>query len=833
MLKTISLGGTWQFRESGAGQGDWRAGTVPGCVQLDLLRLGEVPDPFYRMNEIEMHRLEEKEWVYRKQFDMAEEDLESDEIDLVFEGIDTLADLYLNGTYLGRAEDMFMPYRYDVGEVLEAGANTIEVRFLSPLTTIKEIERVSPVTLMSSCESARPYIRKAQYSYGWDWGPRIAQVGLWRPVYLEVANRARVVDPFFYTEALDGPDARVRVRASIEQYEPEELEAEVSVYWNDHLQARATVPVIEVRGEPAVDVSVVVPDARLWWPNEMGEQPLYDVVIRLFADGVIRDEHTFRSGIRTIRLLQEDDAEGRSFVFVVNGTKVFAKGANWIPADSLLPRLTRDDYYAYIRLAQEAHMNMLRIWGGGIYEDPAFFDACDEMGIMVWQDFAYACAQYPDEFDWFQELARDEAEEVVKALRNHPSLVLWCGNNENNWGFDEWWHNGVPKYLGNYVYREILPQVIAQLDPSRPYWVSSPYGQEHPNSMSDGDRHSWTVWSNWQDYGGYLKDTGRFLSEFGFQAMPTWKTVLSYTDPEDRTILSPVIIDHNKMTEGTERLLRFLAGRIGLPKDLRSFVYLTQLNQAEAIKTGVEFWRRRKFMTSGALYWQINDCWPVASWSCLDYYRRKKGLYYYTKRFFAAVLPTLRQDGDEIVVEVVSDHQRELQCQVRVTAYSLGGRALGKSSFEARLLPNDVTPLRRLSLADLGIGYTSRVLPVDGHSTTLPTEKNGALMDTVVFVELQTTLPGGARCLSRNYLVFDRFRALNLQQPQIAVETHGRSITLTSSVPGFGVFVETEHDVDLSDNCLVLEPHVPCTIKCSADPGKVEVCDITMLVARI
>jgi beta-mannosidase len=833
MLKTVSLNGAWEFRELGAQQSPWKKGTVPGCVQLDLLNLGEVPDPFYRLNEIEMHRLEEKEWVYHKDFQMTEEDVESDEIDLVFEGIDTIADLYLNGTYLGRAEDMFMPYRYDVSDIVDIGDNNIEVRFHSPLTTIKEMERTSPVTLISNCETARPYIRKAQYSYGWDWGPRIAQVGLWRPVHLEVSNQARVVEPYFYTEALDGATARVRVRAAVEQYDPEELQAEISVYWNDHLQARTTTPVVETRGEPAIDVSMVIPDARLWWPNEIGEQPLYDIVIRLSAGGVISDEHTFRSGIRTVRLLQEDDVEGRSFIFVINGTKVFAKGANWIPADSLLPRLTRDDYYSYIRLAQQAHMNMLRIWGGGIYEDPAFFRACDELGIMVWQDFTYACAQYPDELDWFQELARDEAEEVVKALRNHPSLVLWCGNNENNWGFDEWWHNGVPKYLGNYVYREILPQVIADLDPSRPYWVSSPYGQGKPNSMSDGDRHSWTVWSNWQDYGGYLKDTGRFLSEFGFQAMPNWKTVLSYTAADDRTILSPVVIDHNKMTEGTERLLRFLAGRVGLPKDLQSFVYLTQFNQAEAIKTGVEFWRRRKFMTSGALYWQINDCWPVASWSCLDYYKRKKGLYYYTKRFFAPVLPTLRLDGNEILVEAVSDHLRDLNAHVRITAYKLDGQKLGERVFDARLLANGVTPLGRLSLADLEVGYSPRVLPVDASSTTLPRERNGELLDTVVFVDLQAASPDGSGCHASNYLVFERFRALNLQEPKIDVQAHEHSITLCAPVPAFGVFVETEHDVDLSDNCLILEPDTPCTITFSAEPGKVTIYDLTTLVVRV
>ena len=834
MIERISLDGQWTFEETGTG--DWKQGTVPGCVQLDLIELGEVSDPFYRLNEIEMHRLEEKEWSYRKTFTLDRAARDSDRVELVFEGIDTYADVYLNDTFLGRTENMFIAHRFEVTGILQEGENTVTVRFGSPLTTIKTLERNSPISLQAGGESARPYVRKAQYAYGWDWGPRIAQVGLWRPVYIEVIREARLCEPYFCTEKLADGRAQVRIQAAVDQYGDGPvagLSARIQISLDGAVQAQAEAAVRNLRGRLGLATSCPIDQPHLWWPNGLGEQPLYDIRIQLLREGELVDELCFRSGIRTVRLLQQEDSEGVSFVFVVNGVKVWAKGANWIPADNLLPRLRPEDYRELVALACEANMNMLRIWGGGIYEAPAFYQACDEMGIMVWQDFMYACAQYPDEFDWFQDLARAEARAVVTALRNHPSIVLWCGNNENTWGFAEWCDNGEPKYLGNTIYREILPDVCGELDPSRPYWVSSPYGRTTPNSMGNGDRHSWTVWSRWEDYAGYLSDTGRFLSEFGFQAMPAWRTVLYYTAPEDRSILSPVMVGHNKMVNGMERLVRFLVGRLGFPKDLQSFVYLTQFNQAEAIKTGVEHWRLRGYLTSGALYWQFNDCWPVASWSCVDYFKRKKGLFYYSRDFFSSVLPILRHEqdpsgGDHIVLYGVSERQEEVRAKVRMTSYDLDGTRRAEQRFPVTLAPQSVTKLASYRPAELDVGYRPRILPVDAGSTTYPQEHNGELLDTVVYVEL--IVDGVAQ---RNYLVFDRFRHLELREPAIEVQVDGQEITLRADVPAFAVFVETENEVDLDRNCLNLEPSVPCTISCSGDPGKVTVHDLYHMTAEI
>ncbi|NLV73987.1 MAG: glycoside hydrolase family 2 protein [Chloroflexi bacterium] len=827
MSRRITLDGQWEFKA--VGSDDWMPGNVPGCVQMDLIELGQLPDPYIGLNEIEMHRIEDKAWVYRKVFTLSEKDLDADSLELVFEGIDTLADVYLNDAYLGRAENMFYQQRYDIAGVALAGENMAEVRFDSPVETIRAMERNSPLDLASSAETARVYARKAQYSYGWDWGPRIAAVGLWRPVYVELNSGVRISQPYARTISIIDGTALVRVSAQIEPYVDGPFLTEVALSLDGKVIAKESVDLTALNESLYhVQVDFEVPDAALWWPNGKGAQPLYEVGIKVGDGSKVFDRTSFRTGIRTIQLIQEADTEGKSFILAINGVKTFCKGANWIPAEAMLPRLTRDDYYELIGLARDANMNMLRIWGGGIYEDPAFYEACDEMGIMVWQDFMYSCAQYPDEFDWFQDLAADEAEAVVLALRNHPSIVLWCGNNENNWGFDEWWHVGEPKYLGNYVYREILPAVCAQFDPSRPYWVSSPYGGEHPNCKSEGDTHSWMVWSNWQDYSGYLQDNGRFISEFGFQAMPNWETVLEYTTPEERRVFSPTMLSHQKMVEGMEKLVRFMVGRVGFPKDFKSFCQLTQFVQAEAIRTGVEHWRSRQFMTSGALYWQLNDCWPVASWSSVDYARRRKGLWYYTQRFFDNVLPMLRLEDGRVQLRVASDVDSPLEVSGHVTAYRLDGKQVAEVPVKGKLLANGVTTLDEWELAQLGIGYSPRVLPRDARSTTYPQQLNGELLDTVLYVELSD----GASTW-RNYLVFDRFRTLQLVAPQIKVAARGQTITLTSAVPAFGVFIETENGVTLSDNCLNLEPGVAVKVTCSAAPGKVTAASITELVSDL
>ncbi len=815
MLRKISLDGSWQFKEEG---GPWRSAQVPGCVQLDLMRHGLLPDPFYRMNEEYAYGLEEKAWVYQRNFELDE--IPPGQIDLVCEGLDTVASLYLNDHFLGQVENMFIPHRFDVTEHLRAGKNTIRVQFASAVEIGKKRKRSCSLDLKGD---ERIFLRKAQYSFGWDWGPRLVQTGIWRSIYLE-SYKARLVMPYLYMTSRNAQEATVKLEAGISGPLQEDMVVEVVIREEGDTVARVCLPVVKMRREGEIKI----PNPRLWYPNGYGEQPLYTVDLTLKSEGEALDGVSFKTGLRSVQLLRQRDEEGQSFIFLINGLKVFAKGANWIPADSFLPRLTDSDYEDYIRLAKEANMNMLRVWGGGIYEEPAFYEACDRAGIMVWQDFMYACAQYPDHLESFQGEARKEAEVVVQRLRNHPSIVLWCGNNENNWGFHSWWHVGDPKYRGNYIYKEILPQVINGLDPSRPYWISSPYGGEEPNCQGEGDRHNWDVWSSWQDYGAYLNDRGRFLSEFGFQAMPSKKTVLSYTEPGDRKIFSTVTGSHNKMHEGTERLLRFLAGRLGLPKDYQSFIYMTQLNQALAIKLGVEHWRSRKFQTSGTLYWQFNDCWPVASWSALDYYRRKKALYYHTRKFFDDLLIVLKAEEDGLQVKVVSDRLKVSQGKLRLSAYSLEGELRGEVEMEISIPLNAAHTAAVISYEQLGIGGNEKGPILSNSSNTILIKgEDQALLESIFFAQLVSGETYG------NYLTFQRLRDLPLPDPGIRHIVEGNRIILMAEKPAFGVFIETENDVDLDDNCLTLEPRRGYIVTAKGKPGEVSVLDLTKMRLNI
>lgn len=567
-------------------------------------------------------------------------------------------------------------------------------------------------------------------------------------------------------------------------------------------------------------------DPKLWYPVGYGAQPLYQVELTLVAGGQPAAEAKFSTGLRTVELLTQPDAQGENFVFVINGIKVYAKGANWIPADSFLPRLREADYARYVQLARKANMNMLRVWGGGIYEEPAFYEACDRAGIMVWQDFMYSCASYPDHLESFQKEAQREAEQAVLMLRNHPCIVLWCGNNENNWGFHSWWNKGDPIYLGNYLYKQIFPEVVSRLDPTCPYRPSSPWGGEDPNDQNIGDRHSWDVWSNWQRYEFYALDQGRFISEFGFQALPAYKTVLSYTNPEDRKLFSPVTQSHNKMEEGTERLVRYLAGYLGLPRDYQSFVYMTQLNQALALKLGIEAWRSRKFDNSGALIWQLNDCWPVSSWALVDYYGRKKASWWWCRRFFADILVLLEQRQEGIGLRVVSDCLQTRQGKLCLRSYNLQGKLQGTVELELSIPANASTYFATVPYQDLGIDLAGEQGPVivKRGDTMVVEQIPAALKESVIFAELESEGQ-----TYRNHLVFAKLRDLPLRDPEIEQRQEDNTIVLKATAPAFGVFLETENDVNLSENCLFMEPNVEYAISASGHPGKVEVFDLSKM----
>jgi beta-mannosidase len=423
-------------------------------------------------------------------------------------------------------------------------------------------------------------------------------------------------------------------------------------------------------------VTIGIPNPRLWWPNGYGEQHLYKVSVTAVNGGIECDTKSASFGIRTVRLLQEKDEEGRSFIFEINGVKIYCKGADWIPSDNFIPRISTLTYERLLTLARDAHMNMVRVWGGGIYEQEIFYELCDRLGLMVWQDFMFACGEYPQDA-WFLRLVKDEAEKAIVRLRNHPSIVLWCGNNECEWIFCRENPGKKPDEMnGAVIFRDILPSVCQTLDGTRPYWRSSPFGTGFPNEESNGNHHEWDVWGYWKDYRHYEEVCARFVTEFGFQAPASMKTMGTVMLPMDRHPQSKVFEHHNKLPEGTERLYRFQAAHYKIGGDIEDFVFKSQLVQAEAMKTAVEHWRRRKFRTAGSLIWQLNDCWPVSSWSLIDSALRPKASYYCARRFFAPVLVSFRGTRDSVEVWVTNDTLTPLQGELSVILSKFDGTAL-------------------------------------------------------------------------------------------------------------------------------------------------------------
>ncbi len=657
-MKTIDLRGRWKFRavdkygllpDENRSVTQWMNGTVPGTVHTDLLANHKIPDPFYRMNELDVQWIESQQWLYCREFVVPAAMLKEETVYLVAEGLDTYARIWCNGRKVGDTANMFVEHRLDIKSHMRAGMNSIEILFDSPISRAMAVGKKHRMP-RGVLEPWRVHVRKAQYSFGWDWGPKLTTSGIWRNISIQSFSFGRLCHPFLRVISVDNQEAVLKVSLEVERVRRLSFTLRTFIVGAGSV-TKHTIPVSRNR----VEFTVQVPRPHLWWPNGWGDQPMYTATFLLLYKQ--EEIHRLRVSfaIRTVRLLREKDADGESFIFEINGKKVFCKGANWVPADSFIPRIPKAKYETLLRMAKDAHMNMIRVWGGGIYEQDIFYELCDSLGLMVWQDFMYACGEYPSQ-PHFLGQAKDEAEEVVKRLRNHPSIVLWCGNNECEWGFCTEHQDKTPDDMrGAKIFRDILPKVCAQHDGTRPYWRSSPFGGRDPNAETRGNHHEWTVWTSWSDFKEYEKDDARFVTEFGFQAPANRRTFERVTTRSDRHPQSKVVEHHNKQAEGMERLFRFQSAHYRINESFDEFIFRGQLVQAEALKCGVEHWRRRKFATGGALFWQFNDCWPVTSWAVIDSALRPKAAYYFAKKFFAPVLLSFRQTAMGIEVWVTSD----------------------------------------------------------------------------------------------------------------------------------------------------------------------------------
>ncbi|WIX92093.1 glycoside hydrolase family 2 protein [Amycolatopsis sp. DG1A-15b] len=659
--------------------------TVPGSAHLDLLAAGLIEDPYLDTAEAGVAWMHRAGWRYTLEFESSAP-ASAERADLVFDGLDTVAAVTLNGRQLGRAANMHRTYRFDVRGVLRDGANTLTVEIASALTHAEAVEAE-----LGWRDHAYPspfnMIRKMACSFGWDWGPDLQTAGIWKPVRLERWTTARLATVRPLVTVDEDGTGRVTVHADVERAAGpgDRLELVASIPAEGRT-VRATIEPGDTRGT----ATLTVPDVRLWWPAGYGEHPLYDLEVGLAGAGTTPDAYRRRVGFRTVTVDTEPDEAGTPFTFVVNGTPVFAKGANWIPDDHFLTRISRDRLARRVEQALGANLNLLRVWGGGIYETEDFYDVCDERGVLVWQDFPFACASYPEEEPLWTEVEA-EARENVARLTPHASLVLWNGNNENLWGFADW---GWPEQLdgrtwGLKYYTELLPAIVAELDPTRPYAPGSPYspGDFHPNDPDHGTRHEWDVW-NRVDYTHYRDHIPRFCSEFGFQGPPTWATLTRWIHDDPLTPTSPAFLRHQKAEDGNGKLDRGLAAHLPRPAAFPDWHWATQLNQARAVAFGIEHFRSWWPRTAGAVVWQLNDCWPVTSWAAIDSDERLKPLWYALKHAFAPRLLTVQpRDGEDVVIAVndtATPWSGDLELETRTVAGQVTGRRRLRFTVPAR-----------------------------------------------------------------------------------------------------------------------------------------------------
>ncbi|MGA2919770.1 MAG: glycoside hydrolase family 2 protein [Candidatus Sulfotelmatobacter sp.] len=698
--KSVSLSDGWEFRQRieqpGGVQPPWHPAEVPGVVHTDLLRNKLMPDPFYRSNESTLQWIEDADWEYRSTLQATPEALKHSHVELVFGGLDGPAEVYLDGKLILTANNMFREWRVELKSQLKAGANQLLVVFPSPIAEARRVA-AGDFWRQQTQTPEKSYLRKAAYEYGWDWGPRFVLSGIWRPVRLEVWDDAKI--SHFHVRQLDINSEMAHLVVETEITSAQGGAASLNIDYEYGSKKTTTSRDVELNpGVNHIDVSIDIAHPELWYPNGYGRQAVYAFHAQLKTSGHMQDDQTVRTGLRSIVLRRELDQWGRSFELVVNGIPVFAKGADVIPFDSFPTRVTIEQYRRVLESAKAANMNMIRHWGGGYYETDEFYALCDELGIMIWQDFMFGNEWQPGTYDFKQNVAQ-EAEYQILRLRDHPSIVLWCGNNETEASWD--WHRDITSRLSTdtarrmwqdylTIFSGVLASAVERLAPETPYWPSSPSAdyEDISENHQAGDMHNWSVWHGMLPFRDYEKSIPRFMTEYGFQSFPEMRTVEAFTLAEDRTgILTPVMLAHQKNTSGNAKIHDYMLRDYPEPKDFASFLYASQVLQAEGIKIGTEHLRRNRPRTMGAIYWQLNDCWPVASWSSIDYYGRWKALQYYARRFYSDLLVSPHQENGGLAVYVVSDRTTPVAGELRLRVMAFDGHVLIEKKENVQIAP--------------------------------------------------------------------------------------------------------------------------------------------------
>jgi beta-mannosidase len=800
------LTGKWQFQQRGAE--DWLPANVPGSVHTDLMANGRIPDPFVADNEKRVQWVAEADWVYRTIFTCTRGLLSEEKVLLVCDGLDTLATVFLNGHELGHTDNMFRRYQWEIKPLLNAkGANDLTITFSSPVKYAAEKQAIRPLPGVTQAIPGGPHLRKAPCQFGWDWGPQLPPIGIWKDIRLEGYSGGRLAEVHLRQDH-SGEKVAVEVRVAVQRWGKEPLAAVVRITAPD---GGIFEKEMAITAQDEGIVKVPIPKPELWWPNGYGGQPLYQVEVSLLRRDVPKarplDRHRYKVGLRTIELRQKEDQWGRSFVFVVNGRPIFVKGSNWIPADSFPTRITGEHLEGLIRSAAEMHQNMLRVWGGGFYEEERFYDLCDRYGILVWQEFIFSCSIYPLDSSEFLENVRVEVVENVRRLRHRASLALWCGNNEMEWGWVDWnWKRPELQALKDAYdrfFHHTLPAWCQAEDPDRSYWPSSPSSDtpfDNPNGQRQGDSHYWDVWHGRKPFTSYREQYPRFMSEFGFQALPPLATIRTYADEADWNMTSYIMEQHQKNASGNSIMVGQMLDTFRLPKDFVSLVYLSMALQAEGIRYGVEHWRRHPDRVAGTLYWQLNDCWPVASWSSLDYFGRWKALHYAARHFYAPLMLSIEDKPPEQGVYVSNDLLEPWDGTVRWSLETLAGEVLASGQSPVKAAPQAATQVCRLDFSDRVSDDTIRML---------------------VFI---AELWQGDRFVTRQTAGFAPIKHLSLADPAVTVDLRREKgqliIELKSRTLALLVEVSlTGADVVFSDNYFNLPPGRIALISCPLPAG--------------
>jgi len=787
--QSVDLSGEWSLRNA---KGTMECPMqLPGDVHSALLAANLIPDPYYGLNEDKVMWVGESDWILTRTVDAPASMLESASVYLNADMLDTFCDIVINGHDAGSAGNAFRRHRFEVKPFLHAGKNEFTLKFRSPVPEMAARAKDQPYPIPCVMGNGRkiPHwnmARKPMCHAGWDWGAALQLTGASGSLGLRATSTARIEH---VTTRQDFKEGTCTLHVTAEVHAPKECQ----IPWSIEIDGRTIRSEARLgKGSNTLQTTVDIPNPRLWWPAGYGKQPLYELRVCVGDETVAK-----QIGFRSLRVKNEPDTTGRPLTFCVNGVDIFCKGANWIPADALLSPQTPERLRDLIQSARDAHMNMLRVWGGGQFEEDAFYELCDELGIMIWHDFMFACSLYPADRAFLDEV-RAETEYQVKRLRDHPSIVLWCGDNENlgmlNWAEES--KKNRDRYLLDWDKLNRARQEAAEkADDTHVYWPSSPCAG--PGDFSDtfhtdgkGDMHYWAVWHAGKSFDSYYTVRPRFCSEFGYQSFPSMETVESFCPPEDRNITAPVMEFHQRNDAGNRLINEMFSRYFRMPAGFAETLYLSHVQQSVAMKTAVEYWRTLRPECMGTLYWQLNDVWPVASWSSLEYSGKWKQLHYHARRFYAPAIACVVPGKEDAGLWIVNDHTVELNAKVTCELWTFEGELRHSETLEVRV--------------PAGSSKNAKTWPLAGIAPTPAGREQ-------LFLHISLQGKAGSQHVSHeNTHWFTEYKRCHPRKADIQCKTDGCELTLTSDFPAFFVQVDLKNvRGEFDDNSLTLLPGRP------------------------